>query len=203
MAVTGDLVRSGGHHGRYSAKRRPARTIGGIGVGVRLGGAEPDAFCRPEAGGGSEAVAQQDLIDGLIATYRELNNRVRPLPEERLTMPDANGATIRDVLVRLRDQELKFSQALKERISGGSVADLFSDVEAGVLGTESSHDSSVVVLSQFGTARESTLAMLRGLDPAAWTDSSDGGRSIADSIRQLVQHDRRQVERINGLLGSP
>jgi hypothetical protein len=98
---------------------------------------------------------------------------------------------------------LKFSQALKERISGGSVADLFSDVEAGVLGTESSHDSSVVVLSQFGTARESTLAMLRGLDPAAWTDSSDGGRSIADSIRQLVQHDRRQVERINGLIGSP
>jgi hypothetical protein len=147
-------------------------------------------------------VAQQDLIDGLIATYRELNNRVRPLPEERLTMRDANGATIRDVLIRLRDQELKFSQALKERVTGGSVADLFSDVEAGVLGTESSHDSSAVILSQFGTARESTLAMLRGLDPAGWTDSSDGGRSIADSIRQLVQNDRRQVERINGLLGS-
>ena len=147
-------------------------------------------------------MAQQDLIDGLIATYRELNNRVRPLPEERLTMRDANGATIRDVLIRLRDQELKFSQALKERVTGGSVADLFSDVEAGVLGTESSHDSSAVILSQFGTARESTLAMLRGLDPAGWTDSSDGGRSIADSIRQLVQNDRRQVERINGLLGS-
>ena len=148
-------------------------------------------------------MAQQELIDGLIATYRDLNSRVRQLPEERLTMRDANGATIRDVLIRLRDQELKFSQALKERISGGSVADMFSDVEAGVLGTESSHDTSAVVLSQFGTARESTLAMLRGLDQATWTDTSAGGRSIVDSIRQLVEHDRRQVERINGLLGSP
>ena len=32
--------------------------------GPGLGGAEPDVFCRPGAWGGSEAVAQQDLIDG-------------------------------------------------------------------------------------------------------------------------------------------
>jgi hypothetical protein len=148
-------------------------------------------------------VAQQELIDGLIATYRELNNRVRPLPEERLQVQDRSGATIRDALIRLRDQELKFSQALKERLSGTPLPDLFADVEAAVLGTETSHDTSAVILSQFGTARESTLAMLRGLNADGWSETPDGGRSISDSIRQLVERDRRQVERINGLLGAP
>ena len=69
-------------------------------------------------------MAQQELIDGLIATYRELNNRVRPLPEERLTKRDTSGTSIRDILVRLRDQELKFSQALKDRVSGSTVPDV-------------------------------------------------------------------------------
>jgi hypothetical protein len=148
-------------------------------------------------------VAQQDLIDGLIATYRDLNGRVRRVPEERLRMRGTDGNSIRDVLTRLRDNELKFSQALKERVTGVPLPDLFGDIEAPVLGTESSQDSAAVILSQFGTARESTLAMLRSLDAAGWTDTPDGGRSIADSIRQLVDHDRRQVERINGLLGAP
>jgi hypothetical protein len=145
-------------------------------------------------------VAEQDLIDRLIATYRELNNRVRPLPDERVTARDAQGTSIRDVLVRLRDQELKFSQALKERVSGSPVVDLFGDVEGAVLGTESSHDTAAVVLSQFGTARESTLAMLRSLNADGWAAAPDGGRSILDSIRQLADNDQRQVEQINGLL---
>ena len=145
-------------------------------------------------------MAQQELIDGLIATYRELNNRVRPLPEARVTTRDAGGTSIRDILVRLRDQELRFSQALKDRVSGSTVPDLFANVEGGVLGTESSHDTAAVVLSQFGTARESTLAMLRSLDADGWATAPSGGRSIIDSIRQLVDNDRREMEQIGGLL---
>lgn len=145
-------------------------------------------------------MAQQELIDGLIATYRDLNNRVRPLPEDRLSRRDAGGTSIRDILIRLRDQELKFSQALKERLSGSTVPDLFADVEGAVLGTEHSDDPAVVILSQFGTARESTLAMLRSLDADGWSSTPAEGRSIGESIRQLVENDRRQVEQINGLL---
>ena len=146
---------------------------------------------------------EQHLIDGLIATYRELNGKIRRLPDDRLATRGSDGGSVRDILVRLRDHELKFSQALKERVTGVALPDLFGeDVEAPVVGTESSHDSAVVVLSQFGTARESTLAMLRSLDAAGWSETPNGGRSIAESVRQLVDHDRRQLERINGLLGA-
>jgi hypothetical protein len=149
------------------------------------------------------AEREQQLIDGLISTYRELNGKIRRLPDERLGMRSGETGSVRDVLTRLRDHELKFSQALKERVTGVPMPDLFGDVEAPVVGTESSHDSAAVILSQFGTARESTLAMLRSLNSAGWADAPNGGRSIADSVRQLVDNDRRQLERINGLLGAP
>jgi len=147
-------------------------------------------------------MADQELIDGLIATYRELNNRVRPLPEERLQV-SGNGGSVRDVVTRLRDSELRFSQALKERITGVPMPEMFGEDEAPVLGTETSSDSTAAVLSQFGTARESTLAMLRSLPAPDWDQALEGGEPIRARIRQLYDNDRRQMERIVALLGSP
>lgn len=148
-------------------------------------------------------VAHTELIDSLITTYRELNNTVRRLPEDRLAGA-AGGAGIRDMVRRLRDHELRFSQALKERITGVEMPDFGGGADAPVLGMESSHDSTAVLLSQFGTARESTLAMLRGLSEAEWQGSSgqDGGRTIAASVQQLTEHDRRQMEQISGALAA-
>lgn len=143
------------------------------------------------------------MIDGLIATYRELNNRVRPLPEERLAMRSGNGGSVRDVITRLRDSELRFSQALKERITGVPMPEMFGENEAPVLGTEHEGDPTAVLLSQFGTARESTLAMLRTLPAEEWNQALEGGRTISERIRELVQNDRQHLERINGLLGAP
>jgi hypothetical protein len=143
-------------------------------------------------------VAQTELIDSLIATYRELNNKVRALPEERLA---SGGTGVRDLVRRLRDHELRFSQALKERITGIEMPDFGAGADAPVLGTESSNDSTAVLLSQFGTARESTLAMLRGLSAEEWQGASEGGRSIAASVQQLAEHDRRQMDQINSALG--
>jgi hypothetical protein len=144
-------------------------------------------------------VAQTELIDSLIATYRELNNTVRTLPEERLAA--GGGSGVRDLVRRLRDHELRFSQALKERITGVEMPDFGTGADAPVLGTESSNDSTAVLLSQFGTARESTLAMLRGLAADAWQGTTEGGRSIAASVQQLTEHDRRQMDQINSALG--
>jgi len=103
---------------------------------------------------------------------------------------------------RLRDHELRFSQALKERITGVEMPDFGDGTDAPVLGTESSHDSTAVLLSQFGTARESTLAMLRGLSEAEWQQASAEGESktIAASVQQLTEHDRRQMDQITGAL---
>jgi len=144
-------------------------------------------------------VAQKELIDSLITTYRELNNSVRRLPEERLA--SGGGSGVRDLVRRLRDHELRFSQALKERITGVEMPDFGDGADAPVLGTEGTNDSTAVLLSQFGTARESTLAMLRGLGADDWQDTTEGGRSIAASVQQLTEHDRRQMDQINSALG--
>lgn len=145
----------------------------------------------------------QDLIDGLIATYRELNAKVRPLPEERLTLKGSNGSSVREIVTRMRDSELRFSQALKERITGVPMPEMFGENEAPVLGTETGHETTAVMLSQFGTARESTLAMLRGLPDPEWETEIEGGMAIRERVRQLWENDRRQMERIMGLLGAP
>ena len=146
-------------------------------------------------------MADRELIDGLIATYRDLNMKVRPLPEERLRLAGKEGS-VRDVLAHLRDDELRFSQALKDVTSGIPVPDVFAE-EMPVLGTERSDDSTATILAQFGTARESTLAMLRTLPSAEWDTQVDGTRSVRNRIERLIENDRRHMDLIVGLLGSP
>lgn len=158
-------------------------------------------------------MADQTLIDGLIATYRELNARVRPLAEDRLLVGGGKGqgkgkdeeGSVHDVVSRLRDSEMIFSQALKERITGVPMPEMFGSGEKAkpVLGTETEHDSTAALLSQFGTARESTLAMLRTLPANEWDEEIEGGEAIRSRVRQLHENDQRQMERIVALLGSP
>ncbi len=147
-------------------------------------------------------MAHTELIDSLITTYRELNTSVRSVPEDRLAGGAGGATNVREMVRILRDHELRFSQALKERITGVEMPDFGVRADTPVLGTESSHDSTAVMLSQFGTARESTLAMLRGLSEAEWQQASieDGSKTIAASVQQLTEHDRRQMDQISGAL---
>ena len=143
---------------------------------------------------------RRDLVSGLIATYRELTTQVRPLPEEQLRQGGAEGS-VRAVVTRLRDTELRFSQALKERLTGVAMPEIFGEEEAPVLGTETDEDSTAVRISQFGTAREATLAQLRPLSDEGWDQELEGGKPICARVEELIAHDRRQLERITGLLG--
>lgn len=142
----------------------------------------------------------QDLIGGLIETYRVLNNSVRTVPEEQLRVARAGGSAVRDVMRRMRDDELRFSQALKERITGVPMPEIFSEDELPALGTETEHDTTAMLIAQFGTARESTLAMLRDLPEADWDTVVEGGKSIRTRIFELLENDRRQLERITSLI---
>jgi hypothetical protein len=141
-------------------------------------------------------MSEQDLFNGLIATYRELNMKVRPLSEERLRL-GRRGESVRDVIVDMRNDEMRFSQELKDRLVG---------VEAGesapleVIGPD---DTTVEVISQFGTARESTLAMLRGLAPEAWDDQGPGNVTIRGAADALLARDGKHLEKLVRLLGSP
>ena len=142
----------------------------------------------------------QDLIGGLIETYRILNNNVRIVPEERLRSPTGSNPAVRDVMRRFRDDELRFSQALKERISGVPMPDIFGRDDLPTLGTETEADTTAMLIAQFGTARESTLAMLRDLPETDWDAPIEGGTSIRNRVSEMLENDRRQLERITSLL---
>ena len=143
----------------------------------------------------------EDLFDGLIATYRELNIRVRPLPEERLRLNTGNGS-VRDVMKRLRDHELSFSQALKDSLLGTPMPDVLTG-EPPIVAPESGDERTTTILAQFGTARESTLAMLRALPAADWTRQQAGGSTIEARAASLLANDQLVRERLVQLLGSP
>jgi len=145
--------------------------------------------------------SRDQLIDTLVATYRELNTRVRPLDEARLASRTSHGS-VRDIVARMRSDELRFAQALKERITGVSSATAAGD-DAPVIGTESENDTTTVLISQFGTARATTLTMLKGLSDDDWGAPIDGGSSIQDRVSELAANDQKQLQRIMQALGQP
>jgi hypothetical protein len=141
-----------------------------------------------------------ELIDGLVATYKSLNMSIRQLPEEKLRGGGGN-ASAREAIRRLRDDELQFSQALKVRVTTGQPMPDVSGEEQAIIGTESEDDTTAALIAQFGTARESTLAMLRGLPDEEWDSTDAGARTIRMIIRDRVANDQRRLQAITEPLG--
>lgn len=139
------------------------------------------------------------LIDELVDTYRELNTHVRPLPEERLNAGGEEGS-VRSVIARMRHDEMLFAQALKERVTGVVHVDPVG--REPVIGTEHRNDTTVMLISQFGTARETTLNLLKNLTDEDWVKQTDDGMSIQDHVQELVKSDQNQLQRIKQLLTS-
>ncbi len=146
-----------------------------------------------------------NLIDQLIDTYHSLNTHVRTAADARLQLQPATGPSVEAIVRSMRDHELHFSQSLKERISGVPVQSAVSGEEAPVIGTEADEDSTAVMIAQFGSAREVTLALLRGLPDAAWDQAGEGGASIRATVSELVASDQRQLAAISAQLdgGAP
>lgn len=135
---------------------------------------------------------RNELITSLVATYRELNIHLRPLGENQQA---------REIVTRMRDDEIQFSKALKDRLTGIGTAsnDPANDGAAIVDGAD---DTLAQVISQFGTARATTLNLLKGIqDDAVWTSSLDDGSTIAQRVDDLARSDARQLERLAGITG--
>lgn len=151
----------------------------------------------------SDQISEQKLFDGLIATYRDLNFKVRPLAEERLRLGTGRNS-VRHAILEMRDDELRFSQALKDRLTGEDMVDvLHHDHKSQPPKFATPDNTTVEALSEFGTARESTLAMLRGLTPEAWDDTNHGSLTIREASNALLANDAVHLEKIINLLGSP
>ena len=146
-------------------------------------------------------MAHEELVNRMIATYRDLNLLIRPIPDDVLNRRSGGEASIRDVLQRLRDDELRFTQTTKEILTGQSIPEDFVD-ESPIIGLEHEGDSSRVLLSQFGTARESLLAMLREMTEEQWTAAGSGGRTMVARIEGLLENDQKVLTRVQSLVGA-
>lgn len=136
---------------------------------------------------------QQDTIDELVATYRDLNAHVRNLPE-------SSARRVHRIVQRMRNDEMLFAQALKERVTGVPHPD--PEGAGPVLGTESEEDTVTMLTSQFGTARATTLSMLKALPAEGWQQDAGDGRTILDHVRDLTQSDANQISRIREAISS-
>ncbi len=145
-------------------------------------------------------MANEDLINRMIATYRDLNLLIRPIPEATLTGRGGGGESVRDLIMKLKDAELRFTQGTKELLTGQTIPDELAE-DAPILGLEHESDPTRVVLSQFGTARESTLAMLREMTEEQWAATGSGGRTMTARVGLLLESDQHVLDRVQSLVG--
>lgn len=132
------------------------------------------------------------LVSSLVATYRELNVNLRPL---------GDNAKAREIVTRMRDDEIQFSKALKDRLTGiGTFTEEMNDSASIVDGSD---DNLAQVISQFGTARATTLNLLKGIhDTDVWNNPLDDGSTILQRVDELTRSDARQLERLTAITGS-
>jgi hypothetical protein len=102
-------------------------------------------------------------------------------------------------LVTMRDEELRDAQAIKEALSG--VPSAHAGEGSPVLGGEAEQETLPTVLSQFGTARETILSMLRELDDAGWQQSTNDGTTVYDRVSAIVARDTGAIQRIYAAAG--
>ena len=66
-----------------------------------------------------------------------------------------------------------------------------------------SKDTTAEFIAQFGTARESTLSMLRTLPDDEWDVTGDYPRSVRTDVLSLIDRDRKALDTIGQMLGQP
>lgn len=135
------------------------------------------------------------IIDILVNTYRQLNTRYRPLDEDMLRKSGA-----RDVINRMRTDEALFAQALKERVTGVGTAPVEGEDEP-IIGIESEDDPTVMLISQFGNARATTLTLLKQVQEDDWNNPTDDGLSILEHARELSESDQNQLAKLERMVG--
>lgn len=132
------------------------------------------------------------LIDSLVDTYKELNMNYRQ---------HGGSTAAMGIVTRMRDDEIHFSKALKDRVTGIGTSDERSQNLSDVI--DGSDDSLAHVISQFGTARATTLNLLKSIkDDSTWQDTLDDGSTIIQHVEELVRSDASQLRRLAEKIGS-
>lgn len=138
----------------------------------------------------------------LIDTYKTLNHRVRGRTEDELAA-EHNGESIRSHIAAMRRHELQFAKALSAALLG-ETAVRSKDVEevVGVTGIQSEDDPTNLLISQFGSARATTLNTISSLDDEVWERPLIDNRRMLDLAKELAESDRSHMEQITRMLGA-
>ncbi|MCA9834489.1 MAG: hypothetical protein KC435_11105 [Thermomicrobiales bacterium] len=129
------------------------------------------------------------LINNLVETYKTLNTTYR-----KATPTDA----LTSIITRMRNDEVQFSQALKDRITGiGTAGGPGREYVDGL-------DTTLAqLISQFGTARATTLNLLKGIhEDRVWDQPLDDGSTIRAHVQDLVTSDKNQLARLSAAVNS-
>lgn len=127
-------------------------------------------------------------IENLVATYKTLNSSYRNSTPNELLI---------ETVKWMRDNEVQFSRALKEQLSG-----IPADVPAGEI-VDGSDIPLAQLISQFGTARATTLSLLRdGRIESNWDRPLPDGSTISSLAEALVASDRNQLERLDAVIAA-
>jgi hypothetical protein len=132
-----------------------------------------------------------NLISSLVDTYKELNMKYRNMPE---------NADVKSIVTRMRDDEIQFSKALKDRLTGiGTATD---DMNEGSDVVQGSDDNVAHIISLFGSARATTLNLLKGInDDAAWQGNVSDEMTLLQRVEQLAQSDTNQLRKLSEVTG--
>lgn len=135
-------------------------------------------------------MAHSDMIDNLIATYRNLNLKIRPL-----NATAGNGSSLLTAIAGLRESEIRASQTIKLMTLGDAGASMSIPEPP----PSANPDNVRTLLSEFGTAREAILATVREMsedDLTANRPGFQGASSIRQVLEQLVERDQKLMQSI-------
>lgn len=137
----------------------------------------------------------EDTRRELIETYRILNNEYRGKDEE--TLAAAHGGTsVKEVVRRMRDDELLFAKALTERLTGDVLGGSRDEDDKPLIGNEVENETARILISQFGSARATTLNTMAGAQDEDWEKQLDKNKTMLDLARELAQSDRANLDKI-------
>jgi hypothetical protein len=150
-------------------------------------------------------MADQEILNEMIEIYRELNLKLRGANLDAIKDQKAdNGETVSQILNRMRNREYNASQAIKLMSMSEDASDIKEDSQAEVLDELIvTGITPIIMLSQFGTAREATLSLIRQAEEETLDQevgSPRGKMSIREYCRALINTDRADQKLLEQLV---
>ncbi len=137
----------------------------------------------------------------LIDTYKFLNDEVRAKEEE--TLAARHGETsVKETIRKMRNDELLFAKAVTERLTGSVMGESSHEDDTPLIGNEVEDASTAILISQFGSARATTLNTMASAQDEDWDKPMSENKTLLELATELAEIDRRNIETIRSALGA-